>query len=71
MLFSGPIWKKHRKILPPAFHVKILEQFVEVFETNGNKLIANLEKELDSSSFDVSNYVSLCSLDIICGKTLT
>ncbi|XP_075157452.1 cytochrome P450 4d10-like [Haematobia irritans] len=40
LLLSKPAkWFKRRKILTPAFHFKILEQFVDVFERNSRFLI--------------------------------
>ncbi|KAF2894416.1 hypothetical protein ILUMI_11756, partial [Ignelater luminosus] len=38
-------WKKHRKILTPAFHFQILEQFVDTFQSNSNILVEKLKKE--------------------------
>ncbi|RZB39211.1 p450 domain containing protein [Asbolus verrucosus] len=66
---DGSKWKKHRRILTPAFHFQILEQFVEVFESCGEKLVEIFEKQVGKDSFDVYPFVTLCSLDIICGKS--
>ncbi|KAF2894417.1 hypothetical protein ILUMI_11757 [Ignelater luminosus] len=59
-------WKRHRKILTPAFHFKILEQFVDTFQSNTNILVEKLKKEVGKSSTDIYPYVNLCTLDIIC-----
>lgn len=64
----GNKWKKHRKMLTPAFHFKILEEFLDVFEVYSNILIKKLENEVDKNSIDIYPYITLCSLDIICGK---
>jgi cytochrome P450 len=66
-IFLGPKWKKHRRILTPAFHFQILEQFIDVFESGGNTLIQKLEKEVGKKSVDIYPFVTLCTLDIICG----
>ncbi|KAJ3655745.1 hypothetical protein Zmor_014860 [Zophobas morio] len=63
---KGPKWRKHRRILTPAFHFKILEQFIDVFESGSEKLVTKLEKEVGKSSVDIYPLVTLCTLDIIC-----
>ncbi|RZB41289.1 cytochrome P450 4c3-like [Asbolus verrucosus] len=42
------------------------EQFIDIFESGGNKLVQKLEKTVDQKSVDVYPYVTLCTLDIIC-----
>mgnify|MGYP005983947531 FL=1 len=66
----GDCWKKHRKILTPAFHFEILKEFVPVFESVGDVLIENLAKCEGTPSCDLDPFVTLCTLDIICGKNL-
>jgi cytochrome P450 family 4 len=68
---EGTKWKKHRRILTPAFHFQILEQFVDVFESAGNRLVKKLRNEIGKNSVDIYPYVTLCTLDIICGKKNT
>lgn len=63
---SGQKWHQRRKIITPAFHFKILEQFVEVMERQGNVLIETLSK-LQGQEIDVFPLVSLYALDVICG----
>ncbi|EFA04665.2 cytochrome P450 CYP4BN1 [Tribolium castaneum] len=67
---DGPKWKKHRKIITPAFHFQILEQFVEVFESGGNRFVQQLQKEVGKKSVDIYPYVTLCTLDIICESAM-
>ncbi|CAG9824977.1 unnamed protein product [Phaedon cochleariae] len=67
---DGPKWKGRRRIMTPAFHFSILEQFVEVFERNGNILIDRLKLEIGNDSFDVYPYITLCALDIICESAM-
>ncbi|KAJ3655751.1 hypothetical protein Zmor_014866 [Zophobas morio] len=67
---DGVKWKKHRKILTPAFHFQILEDFIGVFETCGTKLVEKLQGEIGKSTVDVYPYVTLCTLDIICESTM-
>ncbi|KAF2895444.1 hypothetical protein ILUMI_10731 [Ignelater luminosus] len=67
---EGAKWQKHRKILTPAFHFKILEQFIEVFDSHGNILVQKLEKEVGKKSVDIYPYVTLCALDTICATAM-
>jgi len=56
-------------MITPAFHFKILEDFVDVFNDKTEKLVHILETEwADKGQFDISPYVSRCTLDIICGN---
>ncbi|XP_072402618.1 cytochrome P450 4d2-like isoform X1 [Diabrotica undecimpunctata] len=63
---TGTKWRQRRKMITPAFHFSILENFVHVFETNGNVFIDLLKKEVDKPSIDITPFVALCTLDIIC-----
>ncbi|KAJ4450388.1 hypothetical protein ANN_01809 [Periplaneta americana] len=58
-------WHAHRKLLTPAFHFRILEQFVDVFNNNGNILLENLSKHVNGPDFEIKPYVQLCALDNI------
>nr|CAH7760813.1 unnamed protein product [Callosobruchus chinensis] len=62
-------WRKTRKILTPAFHFSILEQFTDVFEKNGQTLIEKLGETCDKE-IDVHPYITWCTLDIICESSM-
>ncbi|KAL7018883.1 hypothetical protein ACKWTF_010946 [Chironomus riparius] len=62
----GQKWHSRRKILTPAFHFKILEDFMDIFNEQSSVLVKKLEKEIDRDSFNVFPYVTLCTLDIVC-----
>ncbi|XP_050308447.1 cytochrome P450 4d2-like [Anthonomus grandis grandis] len=66
----GKKWRGRRKIITPAFHFSILEQFVDVFEHNGKIMIEKLEKTVGKDSIDIYDYVTACALDIICETAL-
>nr|XP_045615158.1 cytochrome P450 4C1-like [Procambarus clarkii] len=59
-------WHTRRKLLTPAFHFKILENHLEVFNSQSNKLINKLQKEANGEEFDIFPYITNCTLDIIC-----
>lgn len=65
---NGTKWKKHRRIITPTFHFKVLEDFVEVFESTGNILIEKLKGEVGKKSFNIVPFFGLFALDAICGK---
>ncbi|KAJ9596972.1 hypothetical protein L9F63_012002 [Diploptera punctata] len=62
---SGERWHKHRKLITPTFHFKILEQFVPIFEANCNILVEKLRKT-ESEVINIAEYMELYSLDTIC-----
>lgn len=62
----GEKWRRQRKIITPTFHFKILEQFVNVFNNKSSIFVSKLSKN-QGKVFDVYPYVTLCTLDVICG----
>ncbi|KAK4308911.1 hypothetical protein Pmani_019435 [Petrolisthes manimaculis] len=64
--FTGNKWHSRRKMLTPAFHFKILEDFLEVFNSQSTKMVEKLAKKADGQRFDIFPYITLCTLDVIC-----
>jgi cytochrome P450 len=70
--FVGEKWRSRRKILTPAFHFKILEDFIDVFQDQSLILVKKLKREVgNESGFNIFPYITLCALDIICGELFT
>ncbi|XP_065201589.1 cytochrome P450 4C1-like [Planococcus citri] len=72
-LFSAPVekWRKHRRIITPAFNMRLLESFFEIFNRNNQLLVEKLKKELETEKhFDIWKYISSTALDIICETTM-
>ena len=67
MTSTGAKWIKRRKILTPAFHFSILEEFIEVFDSQTTVLVENLKK-FDSEVVDIFPFIASCALDVICGE---
>ena len=67
LISNGQKWFSRRKIITPTFHFKILEQFTEVFDKHSKIFVRNLEKT-KGQSVDVFPLITLCALDVICGK---
>ena len=55
-------------MLTPAFHFSILENFIEVFNEKSLMFVEKLKKEIGSEQFNIAPYITMCTLDIICGN---
>nr|NP_476907.2 cytochrome P450 4d1, isoform A [Drosophila melanogaster]AAB71165.1 cytochrome P450 [Drosophila melanogaster]AAB71166.1 cytochrome P450 [Drosophila melanogaster]AAB71167.1 cytochrome P450 [Drosophila melanogaster]AAF45737.1 cytochrome P450 4d1, isoform A [Drosophila melanogaster]AKD42954.1 Cyp4d1-RA [Drosophila melanogaster] len=69
LVSRGRKWHKRRKIITPAFHFKILDQFVEVFEKGSRDLLRNMEQDRlkhGDSGFSLYDWINLCTMDTIC-----
>jgi cytochrome P450 family 4 len=62
----GKKWHSRRKILTPAFHFKILDDFIGVFHEQSLILGDKLAAEIGNDSFNIFTYVTFCTLDIVC-----
>uniref|UniRef100_A0A182IW62 Uncharacterized protein n=1 Tax=Anopheles atroparvus TaxID=41427 RepID=A0A182IW62_ANOAO len=65
----GHIWHPRRKSLTPAFHFKILSDFVGIFQNQADVLIEKLGEQARAhpqEGFNIVPYVTLCALDIFC-----
>lgn len=67
---SGQKWRSRRKMITPAYHFKVLDQFLEVFERNGNIMIEKLSQEVGNYQTDIFPYINLCALDTICETSM-
>jgi cytochrome P450 len=67
---TGSTWRRHRKIIVPAFHVKILDKFVHTFNANSKILLERMERYAGGTGFDIYPYMNFITLDIICGKLM-
>jgi cytochrome P450 len=65
----GAKWHARRKLLTPAFHFRILEDFLHVMNYQANILVNKLSAHAHKGSggpIDIFPLVTLCALDIIC-----
>jgi cytochrome P450 family 4 len=69
LISNGRKWFSRRKVLTPAFHFKILEEFVEIFDKNSATFVNNLEK-FEGQEVDVFPFVTLLALDVICETSM-
>lgn len=65
-------WRFRRKILTPAFHFKILQDFLPIINQEASKLVRKLAKPKYTTQnnhqggFDITPLITLCTLDTIC-----
>lgn len=68
LISSGEKWRSHRKLIAPAFHQNVLKTFVDTFNENSLKTVNRLKKE-HGNEFDVHDYMSETTVDILLGKS--
>ncbi|XP_055711730.1 cytochrome P450 4d10-like [Phlebotomus papatasi] len=70
LLSTGKKWHSRRKIITPTFHFKILEQFVEIFDRQGDTFVETLKKVKPNGSVNIYPLVTLYALDVICESAM-
>lgn len=68
LISTGRKWLSRRRIITPAFHFKILDDFVPVFDKNSTILVDLIGNTKMGEPLDVYPFVTLAALDVICGK---
>lgn len=56
-------------MLTPTFHFTILADFLDVMNEQANILVDKLENHVNQGAFNCFFPITLCALDIICGKS--
>lgn len=64
---TEPKYSKRRRIITPAFHFKILEQYVEIFNGQCEHLMNTLSAYKENDKIHLQPILALYSLDVICG----
>lgn len=70
---SGEKWFHNRKLLTPAFHFGVIDQFIETMSEKAEILVECLENELKNNageSIDFYRHSVRCALDIICETSM-
>uniref|UniRef100_UPI003B5ACDA8 cytochrome P450 4C1-like n=1 Tax=Leptopilina boulardi TaxID=63433 RepID=UPI003B5ACDA8 len=63
---TGKKWQHRRKMLTPAFHFRVLEQFLDIFIEEGNKLVENLKLSTNENIHDIVPLFTKHTLNAIC-----
>ncbi|KAH1013367.1 hypothetical protein HUJ04_002366 [Dendroctonus ponderosae] len=66
LLVKSSKWRNHRKVITHSFHFSILQQFIGSFDGVGDNLLKKLESEAGKDSVEISQLISLYTLDVIC-----
>ncbi|XP_065660086.1 cytochrome P450 4V2 [Hydra vulgaris] len=68
---TGNKWKSRRRLLTPSFHFSILDNFLKIFEEQGNCLIDKFRVLAKNGKiFDIQVPIGLATLDIICETSM-
>lgn len=72
-LFAAPkeLWKRHRKVLMPAFGPKVVDGFLPTFAKTSRSLCKELERFLPAGEVNIQYQVEKCALKSICGKFIS
>ncbi|XP_065910268.1 ultra-long-chain fatty acid omega-hydroxylase-like [Dysidea avara] len=63
---SGAKWRRHRKMLTPAFHFDILKQYIPVYNEVSHKLVEVWSGLADSGeSVEITEYLHSYTLDVL------
>lgn len=66
---TGKKWFERRKVITPAFHFKILEEYVEIFDRLGNVFVNKvLAKYKPTDEVELYPLAILYALDVMCGE---
>jgi len=66
---TGEKWHKHRKLLTPAFHFRILEDFLHTMNTHTQTMVDKVSDTV-GQTVDIYKMMAHCALDIICETTM-
>ncbi|XP_063907301.1 cytochrome P450 4C1-like isoform X2 [Zophobas morio] len=62
---EGSKWQERRKILTPAFHFNILQEFIKVFEAETKNLVDVFKQECHKPYIAITDFISDFTLDTI------
>lgn len=66
---TGARWFKHRRMITPSFHFKILVDFLDVMNKHSDRFMKQLQVKAEAKEFfDIQEMIHFFTLDIICGE---
>lgn len=66
---TGTKWQSRRKLLTPAFHFNILQEFIKVFTKETQILVEDLEEECSKPFIDVVKPITQFTFSSIGGRS--
>ncbi|XP_049880753.1 cytochrome P450 4C1-like [Pectinophora gossypiella] len=63
---SSHVWRRHRKLVNPAFSQPVLDGYLSVFNEQSRRLVQALAAKSDTGCFDHAHYMDATALDVIC-----
>lgn len=65
MFASGDLWKRHRRMIDPAFNTNILRSFVPIFNDTAKLFVEKLDKNVGRGEFDIYDVFSPIAIQSI------
>ncbi|KAH9635767.1 hypothetical protein HF086_011300 [Spodoptera exigua] len=65
-LYYRPTWKRHRKLLNPAFSLQVLHSFLGVFNIQARRQVNHFEAEVGRGKFDHLASLKHIALETVC-----
>lgn len=63
---TGKKWQSRRKIITPAFHFNILEEFIQIFNGQTAVMLDKVKEfAVTGEEINIYKYTTLCALDVI------
>jgi len=63
---TGAKWKDRRRLLTPAFHKHVLEDYLETMNEKADIMIKNIKTKIKTNkSIEIQKFITFCVLDII------
>jgi cytochrome P450 len=62
---KGDVVRARRKLMMPAFHIKNLTEYLDVFTRKGEELCEQLDKMADGRNVDIKDQLAICLLDAL------
>ncbi|XP_030557781.1 probable cytochrome P450 4aa1 [Drosophila novamexicana] len=62
---SGVKWSTHRKLIQPAFHLSLLEKFIDTFVDASQSLNEHLDASALDIEINIAKYVNNCVIDVL------
>jgi cytochrome P450 family 4 len=64
LISTGEMWRAHRKLIAPTFHLNVLKSFLQLFNRNSKSVVERMKKEV-GKEFDCHDYMSETTVEIL------